>query len=60
MNYIINKDIQFNTQENKLFSRKDHTHYAILSIPATHCLMLLLENSPEVVFHEVFLRRFGK
>lgn len=57
MNYIIDKDIQFNTQENKLFYRKDHGRYVILNAPAARCLALLLEASPEIVSQDIFITK---
>lgn len=57
MNYIIDREIQFNIQENKLFYRKDHGRYVILNVPAARCLKLLLEESPGIVTQDIFITK---
>lgn len=55
MAYIIDMEIYFDTHKNKLFFRKDPSRYVILTVPAAQCLGLLLEKSPVIVPHDIFI-----
>lgn len=54
--YIINEDVEFIYEENRLTSLKNEENVT-LTTPSSKCLYLLIENSPHVVSHDELLKR---
>ncbi|MFW8062688.1 transcriptional regulator, partial [Klebsiella pneumoniae] len=54
MYWIINKNIEFWPENNRLISLKNPAQSVTLTAPASHCLVLLLEATPELVSQQVF------
>lgn len=57
MYWIINKNIEFWPESKRLVSLKNPALSVTLTAPASHCLALLLEASPELVSQQVFFKK---
>ncbi|MCO4157698.1 winged helix-turn-helix domain-containing protein [Citrobacter amalonaticus] len=57
ISYIINGEIEFRPEENKLISLVNSDLSTTLTTPSSKCLSLLLENAPQLVSHEELLNR---
>lgn len=55
--YIINEDVEFIYEDNRLTSLKNDKISVTLTTPSSKCLYLLIEHSPHVVSHDELLRR---
>ncbi|HCO1252220.1 TPA: winged helix-turn-helix domain-containing protein [Escherichia coli] len=55
--YILNEDVEFIYEDNRLTSLKNDEISVTLTTPSSKCLYLLIENSPHVVSHDELLRR---
>lgn len=60
MYWIINKNIEFWPENKRLISLKNPAQSVTLTAPASHCLVLLLEATPELVSQQVFFKKCGK
>lgn len=57
MLWIINDNIEFNPEMNRLASLSRPDLNIILTTPASRCLRLLLENAPSVVSQQTFFQK---
>ncbi|WP_261676460.1 transcriptional regulator [Klebsiella pneumoniae] len=57
MYWIINKNIEFWPENKRLISLKNPAQSVTLTAPASHCLVLLLEATPELVSQQVFFKK---
>lgn len=57
MYWIINKNIEFWPENKRLISLKNPALSVTLTAPASHCLVLLLEASPELVSQQTFFKK---
>lgn len=57
MYWIINKNIEFWPENKRLISLKNPALSITLTAPASHCLVLLLEASPELVSQQTFFKK---
>lgn len=57
MYWIINKNIEFWPETKRLISLKNPALSVTLTAPASHCLVLLLEASPELVSQQTFFKK---
>ncbi|MGK0739852.1 winged helix-turn-helix domain-containing protein [Yokenella regensburgei] len=57
MLWIINDNIEFNPERNRLASLSRPDLNVILTTPASRCLRLLLENAPSVVAQQTFFQK---
>lgn len=55
--YIINDEIEFRAEEKQLISLTEPELSVLLTTPASKCLMLLLDNAPEVISHDDLLQK---
>lgn len=55
--YIINEDVEFIYEDNRLTSLRNDEVSVTLTTPSSKCLYLLIENAPHVVSHDELLRR---
>lgn len=55
--YIINEDVEFIYEDNRLTSLKNDKISVTLTTPSSKCLHLLIEKSPHIVSHDELLKR---
>lgn len=55
--YILNEEIEFIYEDNRLTSLKNDEISVTLTTPSSKCLYLLIEHSPHVVSHDELLRQ---
>ena len=55
--YVINDEIEFRVEEKMLISLTEPELSALLTTPASKCLILLLNNAPEVISHDDLLQK---